>query len=178
MEKEQGSTIKFIKPVGLPPLMVVSFGIAAEREEAFNDFYNNQFLKELFSLSPELRAIKRFEKYDVDKPGGTGEGEFFTFYELDSEETLDKTDALFSHSQFASTLAQFRRYKENSLTNFARINYLPVHTIERPAPEPGLNAPALTRRYVVQIELSRADEEKFLPLVSGYIPAGNIFCCS
>jgi hypothetical protein len=163
MERDEDSTVKFIKPVGLPPLMVVSFGLPGEHCREFNDFYNGQFLPQLFSLSPQLRSIRRFEQYrrPVGEDSGQAQEHYFTYYELDGEDTLDKTDSIFGHAEFAKTLLEFRRLKDQYLVNFARVNYLPMQTLERPSPQAVLNPPSFSHRYVVGLELSRAAEQSF-----------------
>jgi hypothetical protein len=180
---EPEQSVTFIKPVGLPPLMVVSFGITAALESEFNQFYNQQFLPELFALSPQLRSIRRFAKLEVETSVATDVKEFLTFYELDSEETLDKTDAIFGHIQFAKTLGVFRQYKETALTNFSRINYLPIQRLQRAPEGAGLAAPAFSYCYLWHFELPGPRQEQFLDWYLGqyqqqvFLQAADLFAC-
>lgn len=154
--------LNWIKPVGLPPLMVVSFGIDPKAVEAFNDFYHNKFLPELFALSPQLRSIRRFEKYSAGNSETDGHAQFLTFYELDREETLENTDAIFTNIEFSKTLALFRQFKDEALNNFSRVNYRPIFRGERDEAGTGLAVETASYRYLTYFELSKEGAQKFL----------------
>ncbi|MBS1997129.1 MAG: hypothetical protein JSS86_12490 [Cyanobacteria bacterium SZAS LIN-2] len=158
-----------IKPVGLPPLMVVSFEIDKEFAVAFNDFYNKKFLPDLLALSPELRSIQRFEAFQPETMAATGA--YQTFYQLDSLETLAKTDAIFGKAEFAETLLQFRHFKERALLEFSRVNYEPIYNAEAPASSTGLQQPAVEYCCLVRQNVDPGREEEFLNrYVETYLP--------
>jgi|GEM_PF-3992874 len=149
-----------IKPVGLPPLMVVKFDLDPMHRGYFDVIYERDFLSPLLKLSPQLRSIKRFETcaltaqvYPINP--------FWTFYELDCEDTLTRTDEIFANPEFSENLAIFRYHKERILNNFSRVNYEPLYNYTRMKAGPGLSGSADGWRRIEQFDLAPERREEF-----------------
>jgi len=158
--------------------MVVSFNIGDEARLAFDSFYHGQFLPSLFKLSPQLRAIKRYNFFqrksllsmdqnsvaESDSASESVEPKslFATVYELDCEETLANTDAIFGSIDFAPLLAKFREYKESFLTDFSRLNYRQLAGLRRQSRGSELTKIGPTSLCVLSFILNGKEEEQFL----------------
>jgi len=150
-----------IKPMGLPPLMVVTFDLLPGFFGAFDVMYERDFLRPLFKLSPELRSIKRYQTYDLQN-GRDAAGPFWTFYELDSEITLNATDEIFAKPEFANHLAIFRTFKDTALFDFKRVNYEPIYNFTRRSGSIAGNGPAGGFRWIEKFDLAPERRDRFL----------------
>jgi len=141
--------------------MVVKFDVESEYTIAFNTVYDQQFLRPLFDMSPQLRSINRFQTYSLEKQCNQG-NPYWTFYELDCEDTLSRTDEIFSKPEFSGQLAQFRQYKDLALHNFTRVNYEPIHNFIRRTESIGLCVPFATFRRLERFDILPQRRDEFL----------------
>lgn len=111
--------------------MMITLGVAPEKEGEFNEFYHHRFLPGLLVSAPEVRTITRYEELNISGSLRWYTKQFLTIYEFTNEADISKADEIFKRDGLRDLVTEFQTWKTNDLRNFSRVNYLPRWQHER-----------------------------------------------
>lgn len=111
--------------------MMITLGVAPEKEGEFNEFYHHRFLPGLLACAPEVLRITRFQELNISGSLRWYTKQFLTIYEFENEADIAKSDEIFKRQGISELVTEFQSWKTNDLRNFSRVNYLPRWQHER-----------------------------------------------
>lgn len=117
--------------------MVITLGVAPEKEGEFNEFYHHRFLPGLLACAPEVGRITRYVELNVSGSLRWTTKQFLTIYEFEDEAGIAKSNDIFAREGIKELVTEFQAWKTNDLRNFSRVNYLPRWQHERNCEESG-----------------------------------------
>ncbi len=157
------------------PLMIITLGVAPEKEGEFNEFYQHRFLPAILASAEDVVSIRRYE--EISSPGTVRlqTKQYLTIYELNGAEVLGRADDIFKTQSMRDLVTEFQEWKNNDLRNFSRINYQPCWTHDRGTPDGPFGTRPLTLwsldvRDTRDFEFKEWYENTYLPLQIADIP--------
>ena len=107
-------------------IMLVDLSIESDRQTEFDLFYHDFYIPEFLHAVPEIHTARRYAQTNLLDKLDPSKAHFLTIYELLSDDSIDNIEAAIARNAHREASDQFKLWKQNGLTNFARAFYRQV----------------------------------------------------